>query len=313
MAKDQGTKVRKKKFTKLYYLLLVPAIAAGLLVTSLVTSANHTAVEIVSFPDFTSYSQAEPAEGSEAAAANYLPLATTEVNVGEDLDISALPGTVNAELLKEIKGEDGETELATESAIISVDWDWSALDVQKPGEYMLSMIVPEDYVYNGKDLPYVMVEVKEAEGSEEAEATEQLEAEKAEEQPAEQEELAGVPCSHNEGCQVACEDEADCQHICDLECGGVSNPEIVSFSGIYPGTVVVKYELQKGEQFNAQSSVFAFLKDGSIAQVPIEWEGNVDTNSAGTYTISMKIDGGYVWNGASLDGEVVVIESENGR
>jgi hypothetical protein len=82
--------------------------------------------------------------------------------------------------------------------------------------------------------------------------------------------------------------------------------EIESFCGITTGGLIMRFVIFEGETVNLPTEVSAFMADGGYKNVPVSWSGGYDTQTAGTYELTMNVKGGYTGGGATAD--IVVIK-----
>jgi len=83
--------------------------------------------------------------------------------------------------------------------------------------------------------------------------------------------------------------------------------EIESFFGVATGEMLMRFIIFEGGSVNLPTEVSAIMTDGGYKNVPVSWEGSYDTQTAGTYELTMNIKDGYTGGGRAT-AEINVIQ-----
>ncbi len=83
--------------------------------------------------------------------------------------------------------------------------------------------------------------------------------------------------------------------------------EIQSFCGISEDGLLMRFVVLEGESVHLPSQTGAFMRDGGYRNIPISWSGRYDTDSAGTYKLSMHVEDGF-GGGGRVTAEIVVLK-----
>ena len=83
--------------------------------------------------------------------------------------------------------------------------------------------------------------------------------------------------------------------------------DIASFCGISDDGLLMRFVIFEGGTVHLPDETGAFMSDGGYQNVPINWSGRYDTDSAGTYTLHMHVEDGYS-GGGRVTAEIVVLK-----
>ena len=83
--------------------------------------------------------------------------------------------------------------------------------------------------------------------------------------------------------------------------------DIASFCGISDDGLLMRFVIFEGGSVHLPEETGAFMSDGGYRNVPINWSGRYDTDSAGTYTLSMHVEDGF-GGGGRVTAEIVVLK-----